>query len=250
MTLRALIVDDEAVARRRVRRLLQKEVDVQVVGECADGAAAVEAITDERPDLVFLDVQMPELDGFEVLQRLPPRRLPAFVFVTAFDRYALRAFEVHAVDYLLKPFTAERFQQALARVRERRTSPPDGLRALLDDLRAKAAYLRRLAVHAGRRVVLLDVGEVDWLQAADNYVTVHAGRREHLVRTTLAELERQLDPERFVRIHRSAIVAIDRVRELHPATHGDFDVVLHDGTRLTLGRRWRDRLERALGRPL
>jgi two-component system LytT family response regulator len=250
MTLRALIVDDEAVARRRVRRLLQREPDVDVVGECADGAAAVEAITAERPDLVFLDVQMPELDGFEVLQRLPRAALPAFVFVTAFDRYALRAFEVHAVDYLLKPFTAERFHAAVARVRERRTGPPDGLRALLDELQARAGYLRRLAVHAGRRVVLLDVQAIDWLQAADNYVTVHAGGREHLVRTTLAELERQLDPERFVRIHRSAVVAIDRVRELHPATHGDFDVVLHDGTHLTLGRRWRERLERALRRPL
>lgn len=250
MTLRALIVDDEAVARRRVRRLLHKEPDVEVVGECADGAAAVEAIAAERPDLVFLDVQMPERDGFEVLQQLPRAALPAFVFVTAFDRYALRAFEVHAVDYLLKPFTAERFHEALARVRERRTRPPDGLRALVDELQARAGYLRRLAVHAGRRVVLLDVQAIDWLQAADNYVTVHAGGREHLVRTTLADLERQLDPERFVRIHRSAVVAIDRVRELHPATHGDFDVVLHDGTHLTLGRRWRARLERALRRPL
>jgi two-component system LytT family response regulator len=241
------------VARRRVRRLLQREPDVQVAGECADGAEALAAIVSQRPQLVFLDIQMPELDGFEVLQRLPASALPAFVFVTAFDRYALRAFEVHAVDYLLKPFSAERFAEALSRARLRvslAVAPDDGLRALVEDLRARSRYLRRLAVQAGRRVVLLDVEDIDWLQAADNYVTVHAGRREHIVRGTLGDLERQLDPERFVRIHRSAIVALDRVGELHPAGHGDFDVLLGDGTRLALSRRFRARIERALGRRL
>ena len=253
MTLRTLIVDDEGVARRRVRRLLQLEPDVQIVGETGDGRSAVEAIEREHPDLVFLDVQMPELDGFEVVQRLPPSRLPAFVFVTAFDRYALRAFEVHAVDYLLKPFTPERLRLALSRARDRIARPDgahDGLRALVDELRARARYLRRVAVHAGRRIVLLDVGAVDWLQATDNYVTFHAGGRQYLMRETLSSLEGRLDPDRFVRIHRSSIVQIDRVAELHPATHGDFDLVLRDGTRLVLSRRWRERIERALGRTL
>jgi two-component system LytT family response regulator len=253
VTLRTLIVDDEGVARRRVRRLLQLEPDVQIVGERGDGRSAVEAIERERPDLVFLDVQMPELDGFEVVQRLSPSRLPAFVFVTAFDRYALRAFEVHAVDYLLKPFTAERLRLALSRARERIARPDganEGLRALIDELRARARHLRRVAVHAGRRIVLLDVSAIDWLQATDNYVTFHAGGRQYLMRETLSSLEGQLDPDRFVRIHRSSIVQIDRVAELHPATHGDFDLVLRDGTRLTLSRRWRERIERALGRTL
>jgi two-component system LytT family response regulator len=248
-----MIVDDEAVARRRIRRLLARDSGAHVVGECADGSTAVEAIVAERPDLVFLDVQMPELDGFEVLQRLPPSALSTFVFVTAFDRYALRAFDVHAVDYLLKPFTADRFAEAMhrARVRVASTGTPDAsVRALVEDLRGRSRYLRRLPVRVGQRVILLDVEDIDWLQAADNYVTIHAAKREHILRSTLAELEQQLDPNRFARIHRSAIVALDRVGELHPSSHGDFEVFLRDGTRLALSRRWREQLERVLGHKL
>jgi two-component system LytT family response regulator len=246
--LTVLIADDEPLARRRIRRLLAAEPDVSIVGESADGASALNAILEARPDLVFLDVQMPELDGFEVLRQVPSAVLPAIVFVTAFDRYALRAFDIHAIDYLLKPFTAERFRTALMRARERvdRRDPGRELAALVADLRARPRYLSRVAVHGSARIVLVDLTTVDWIEAADNYVRLHAGRREYLLRETLSALERQLDPDRFARIHRSTIVQLDRVTELYPATHGDLDVLLRDGTRLTLSRTWRERLERAL----
>jgi two-component system, LytTR family, response regulator len=245
-----LIVDDEPVARRRIHRLLTAEPDVSIVGDCADGASALKAIVRERPDVVFLDVQMPELDGFEVLRQVPSTALPAIVFVTAFDRYALRAFDVHAIDYLLKPFTAERFRTALGRARDRvaRRDPNRELAALVAELRARPRYLSRAAARVGGRIVLVDLATVDWIEAADNYVRLHAGGREYLLRDTLTAFERQLDPSRFARIHRSAIVQLDRVMELHPATHGDLDVRLRDGTKLTLSRTWRERLERALGR--
>ena len=252
--LRVLIVDDEPVARRRIRRLLRADSSVDVIGEAADGLAAVRAIVEQQPDLVFLDVQMPELDGFAVLQRLSPGRIPWIVFVTAFDEYALRAFEVHAVDYLLKPFAQERLLDAVARVREMR--PPSGrqddprLVALLEALREHPRFLRRLPAHAGARIVLLETGEIDWLQAADNYVLVHAGGREYLMRETLTRLENELDPQEFVRIHRSAVVRFDRIGDLLPTIHGDFRVTLKNGVQLTLSRNYRDRVERALKRSL
>ena len=249
MTLRTLIVDDEPIARRRVRRLLREDPDIEVVGECGDGQSAIDAIASVRPDLIFLDVQMPGLDGFDVVQRLVPER-PAIVFVTAFDRYAIQAFDAHAIDYLLKPFTRERFRVALERARERLVAGNASFRALIDQLRVRPRYLSRLAVRTRGRIVLLDVESIDWLQAADNYVTVHAGSSEYLLRDTLSALEDQLDPNRFVRIHRSTIVRLERVVELQPATHGDFDVRLRDGTALTLSRTWREKLERALGRAL
>jgi two-component system LytT family response regulator len=244
MTLRILIVDDESVARRRVRRLLAAERDVTVIGECGDGDSAVAAIAADRPDLVFLDVQMPEKDGFEVLQAIPAAELPAILFVTAYDRYALRAFDVHAIDFLLKPFTRERFRIALARARERleRRDRDAGLAALAASLHERPRYLSRVPVRTSGRIVLVDLATVDWLEAADNYVRLHGQKREYLLRETLATLESQLDPDRFARIHRSAIVQIDRIVELHPATHGDFDVLLRDGTRLTLSRTCRERL--------
>jgi two-component system LytT family response regulator len=216
-------VDDEPVARRRIRRLLAADPDVTIVGDCADGASAVRAIAAERPDLAFLDVQMPELDGFEVVQSLRPAELPAIVFVTAFDRYALRAFDVHAIDYLLKPFTGDRFRTALARVRERldRRETTD-IAGLVDGLREKQQrYPVRVAVRLGDRVVVVDCRTLDWIAGADNYVTLHIGPRELLLRQTLASVERQLDPERFTRIHRSAIVQLDRIASWRPATHGD-----------------------------
>jgi two-component system, LytTR family, response regulator len=244
MTLRALVVDDEAPARRRIRRLLAAEPGVSVVGECGDGASAVRAIAALRPDLVFLDVQMPELDGFAVVRALPAGPLPAILFVTAYDHYALRAFDVHAVDYLLKPFTAERFRTAVARARERiaRHSADHGLASLAETLRSRPAYASRLPVRTGGRTVFVDLGAVDWLEAADNYVRLHVRQREYLVRETLAALEAQLDPERFVRIHRSAIVQADRVAEIRPTSHGDAELALRDGTRLSVSRTFRERL--------
>ena len=252
MILRALIVDDEPIARRRIRRLLRSVDDIEIAGECGNGRSALEAIDAARPDLVFLDVQMPELDGFDVVTQLHPGRTPAVVFVTAFDRYALRAFDVHAVDYLLKPIAPARLRLAVDRARERieRGTNQTGLAGLLRELRERPRRLARLAVRARGRIVMLDVDAIDWIQAADNYVTVHANGREYLLRETLVALERQLDPGRFVRIHRSTIAPLDRIAELQPSSHGDFDVRLRDGTRLTLSRSWREHVERALGRPL
>jgi two-component system LytT family response regulator len=247
VSVRILIVDDEAVARRRVRRLLAADSDIAVVGECADGASALKAIARDRPDIVFLDVQMPELDGFEVVRSVPPADLPGIVFVTAFDRYALQAFDVHAIDYLLKPYTRERFRLALSRVRERlaRRGADDRMTALLDHLSATRRYPTRVAVRSADHFVVVDWSDVDWVEAADNYVKLHVGAKEYLLRDTLAAIEKQLDPNRFARIHRSAIVQLDRVAELHSATHGDFDVLLRGGTRLTLSRTWGERVQRA-----
>ena len=248
MSVRILIVDDEAVARRRIRRLLASEPDVDIVGECADGACAVRTIANDKPDIVFLDVQMPELDGFEVVMSIAATDRPGFVFVTAFDRYALRAFDVHAIDYLLKPFTRDRFRTALTRARDRhaRRGRDPRVDALLTDLYGQRRYSARVAVRVGEKFVVVKWHDVDWIEAADNYVKLHAGPKEFLLRETLASLEHQLDPERFARIHRSAIVQIDRIAEIRPATHGDADVVLRTGATLVLTRTWRDRVLRLI----
>ena len=248
MTVRVLIVDDEAVARRRIRRLLAAEPDVTVVGECADGASALKAISSDKPHIAFLDVQMPELDGFEVVQSVPSTELPGVVFVTAFDQYALRAFDVQAIDYLLKPFTRERFRTALSRARERLAGRShDEIAALIDYLRATRRYPTRVAVRAAGRFMVIDWRDVDWVEAADNYVKLHVGTNEFLLRDTLAAIEKRLDPERFARIHRSTIVQLDRIAELHPASHGDVDVVLRGGARLVMSRTWRQRVQRLFG---
>ena len=243
--IRALIVDDEAVARRRIRRLLSTDADIVIIGECADGASAVETMATEQPDLVFLDVQMPERDGFEVVGALDPATLPAIVFVTAFDRYALQAFDVHAIDYLLKPYTPERFRTAVERAKERihGRQVDASLASFAQALRERPRYASRLPVKTAGKILLVDVASVDWIEAADNYVRLHVGAREYLHRETLAALERQLDPERFARIHRSIIVQTDRIVELHPASHGDMDVVLRNGKTLTLSRTFRERIE-------
>jgi two-component system LytT family response regulator len=250
--IRALIVDDEPLARERIRHLLRGVSDVQVVGECRDGPAAVEAVRTAGPDLMFLDVQMPEMDGFEVLRLLEPGEIPAVVFVTAYDRYAIEAFEVRALDYLLKPFDRDRFLKTLQRVREHlRTRGGAGageLHALLRDLPARPGRSERLVVRSGGRIVFLPVAEIDWIEAADNYVRLHAGKQVHVMRETLQRLESTLDPERFVRIHRSTMVNLERVRELQPWFHGEYVLILTDGTRLTTGRAHRARLDRWLRR--
>lgn len=246
--IRVLIVDDEAPARARVRRFLASDPEFEVVGEAESGTAAVEAITELAPDVVFLDVQMPGLDGLGVVEALGDAALPHVVFVTAYDEYAVRAFDLHAVDYLLKPFSAERFERALARVKDRVRSRGGTLdrrlRELLAEIRPGPAYLERLLVPDGAKSVLLDVGRVDWIEAERNHVRLHVGGRSHLLRATLAALEARLDPARFIRIHRSRIVNAERVREIHPWSHGDQLVVLHDGTELIMSRRYRDRLAR------
>ena len=252
MTIRVIIVDDEPPARARLRRLLADHADIAIVAECGDGAGAVAAIEAAAPDLVLLDIQMPELDGFDVLQALELPQLPAIIFVSAFDQYALRAFRVHALDYVLKPVEADRLGEALAHARvrlaERRSG--SGLTALLSDLMRDRPYLSRVPVRADGRVKVIDLADVDWFGAADNYVALHAGPREFLVRDTIAGLERRLDPQQFVRIHRSTIVRIDRISELVPDLHGDFQVRLKGGTVLDMSRTFRGHVEDRFGRRL
>jgi two-component system LytT family response regulator len=249
---RVLIVDDEPLARKRIRRMLGGESDMTVVGECADGVSAVSAIHDLSPDLVFLDVQMPAMNGLDVIRALGPRRLPALVFVTAYDTYALQAFEADALDYLLKPFDPMRFRETLQRVR-RRLGEPGGdeiseqIRRMASCIGAKSKYLQRLVVKTGDRALLLPIGEVDWLEAAGNYVCVHAGRQNHIIRESLSSLEARLDPERFVRIHRSTVINLDRIRELRPHWHGDYKLILQSGQVLPLSRRYRHALTEKLG---
>jgi two-component system LytT family response regulator len=255
MDIRALIVEDEPLMRERLRGLLADEPDVAVVGECANGPEAVAALSADRPDLVFLDVQMPGLNGFEVIEAVGVERMPATVFVTAYDRYAVKAFEVHALDYLLKPFNRQRFRQALGRVRARlrrgeAAEVNELLRALLADAEAAPRGPRRLVVKSDSRIALVRPEDVDWVEAAGNYVRLHVGKDEHLLRGTMEAAEAQLPAGKFVRVHRSAIVNIDRIRALEPAFHGDYVVQLHDGTELPLSRTYRARLEELLGRPL
>jgi two-component system LytT family response regulator len=252
-TFRVLIVDDEPLARRRIRRLLRGMPDVSVVGEAADGRAALGAIAAEKPDLVFLDVQMPGSDGFDVIQAVKPDRMPLVVFVTAYDKYALRAFDVHALDYLLKPFDRDRFQRALQRVREQMEGQQTGdlgrrLLALVQDLKPDQQRLDRLVVKSGGRVFFLRTEEIDWIEAAGNYVRLHLGTDSHLFRETMNALEAKLDVNRFFRIHRSRIVNIERIQELQPWFNGEYAVILRDGTRLTLSRGYREKLQERLGR--
>jgi two-component system, LytTR family, response regulator len=251
--IRTLIVDDEPLARERIRSLLAGEADVEIVGECGDGHEAVAFIRRERPALVFLDVQIPELDGFGVVNSFESGEMPVTVFVTAYDQYALQAFEVHAVDYLLKPFDEERFRKALDRARRAIDSEQGSgfnarLLALLQDLKAPQTHLERIVVKNAGRLFFLRADEIDWVESSGNYVCLHVGAESHLLRETMAGIETRLDPERFIRIHRTAIVKIDQIRELHPLFHGEYEVVLRDGTRLTLSRGFRDRLQGLLGK--
>ena len=246
-----LIVDDEPLAREGVRMLLQHDPEVTAIDECADGQAAVTAIIEKKPDLVFLDVQMPEMDGFEVLEAVGVDRMPNTIFVTAYDKYALQAFEVHAVDYLLKPYTNERFLKALERAKSQiklrgDNNLNDRLSALLEHFKRSGDHLERLVVKAAGRISFVDVEEIDWIEAADAYVRVHVRRESHLVRATMSSLESQLDPHRFLRIHRSAIVNLSRIKELQPLFHGEYVIKLRDGTELTSGRSYRNKLNSLL----
>jgi len=248
--IRALIVDDEPLAREKIRMLLAGEADVELVGECGDGAQAVAAIEKLGPDLVFLDVQMPEVDGFGVLDAVRRERLPAVIFVTAYDRYALKAFEVHALDYLLKPFDRDRFQAALDRARAEMTrGGEDGpvmrrLLQMIDGLRAERRYASRLVVRESGRITFLRADEIDYIEGAGNYARLHVGKQNHLLRETMKTLEGRLDPEKFARIHRSIIVNLDRIRRLESSFHGEYVVILADGVRLGSSRGYSERLQR------
>jgi two-component system, LytTR family, response regulator len=243
----ALIVDDEPLARRGIRVRLERAGGVEVIGECASGSEAVSVIRHLEPDLVFLDVQMPGLDGFGVVDQVGADRMPPVVFVTAYDAHALRAFDVHALDYLLKPIDDERFdtavERAKRRVAERQVSATGyKLAAALDDLRP-----RRILIKDRGRVVILNEADVDWVEAEGDYVRVHAAGRGHLLRETMAAMEERLDPTSFARIHRSTIVNVSRIRELKPHPNREFTVVLKDRTQLRLSRSYRDALRGHLG---
>lgn len=246
-----LIVDDERLSRRRIRRLLSLEADCEVVGECANGKEALTALRETPPDILYLDVQMPELDGFEVLSALQEIR-PLIIFTSAYDDYALRAFEVHAFDYLLKPFDGRRFLESLkrakARVEQGRSGNSDNHRLfeLFENLAKPRKSPDRIAVKNNGRVVFIRLDEIDWFEASDNYVCLHCGRETHVVRETMNELEARLDPGQFLRVHRSSIVNLDRIRELQPWFRGDYRVILRDGTELTLTKNHREKLESRL----
>jgi two-component system LytT family response regulator len=252
-----LIVDDEPLARKGVRVWLRSESDITIVGEAGSGPEAVRAIETLRPDLVFLDIRMPNMDGFQVLARAAPVHLPLVIFVTAHDSYALKAFETHALDYLLKPLTERRFRQALDRARwalaaQDELEKKHGVLIQLLEARgslhgqnetgAAGSYLKRFAVREDNRFLLVTAEQVDWIDSAANYVRLHVGPNSYLIRITMNELEKKLDPQQFARIHRSTIVNISRVKEVTPDWHGEFDVKLLDGTSLRLTRTYRNRL--------
>jgi two-component system LytT family response regulator len=252
MTYRTIIVDDEPLARERLRTLLSSDPEIEIVQECTNGQEAIESVARLTPDLLFLDVQMPEVDGFAVLEAIGVEAVPAVIFVTAYDQYALKAFDVHAIDYLLKPFDRERFERALARAKHHLSREKSGeleqrLAAFMRELQG-ARYADRLVIKGSGRVFFLRVEEIDWVEAEGNYLRLHAGTESHLIRETMHSLESRLDPGRFMRIHRSHMVNVDRVKELKPWFRGEYIVTLRDGRELTLSRGYRDRLENFIQR--
>ncbi len=250
--IRVLLVDDEPLARHRVRSLLTTEPDIELLGECDNGSEAVRRVVELRPDVLFLDVQMPGLDGFGVLHALRHAPLPFVVFVTAYDQFALRAFDVHALDYVLKPVSTERFRRVLARAR---SLLHDGAEAperhrlveLLDELARRQTASDRMVLRTGGRLVFVRMAEIDWIEVAGNQVRVHSGGRVYESRETLSAIEARLDPSRLIRVNRASIVNLDRIVELQPWFQGDYLIVLRDGTRLTTGAAYRARVRELLG---
>ena len=247
--LRVIIVDDEPLARERLRRLLASEPEVEIVAECGDGASAVDAVREQLPDLLLLDIQMPGMNGFEVLRALRSERMPAVIFVTAHDKHAVQAFEARALDYLLKPTSRRRLSDALARVRERigaagEVSVPQSLLDLIAERYDAASRVRRYPVRTGERTTFVSIDEIDWVEAAGNYVILHAGKQNHILRETMNALEGELPATRFLRVSRSAIVNLQRVKELQSVTPGEHLAILAEGTRIPITRSLRDVEER------
>ncbi len=256
--IKTLIVDDEPLARRTIRDLLATDPEIEIIGECGNGLETVRFIRRQLPDLLFLDIQMPGMNGFEALSKIEHERIPAIVFVTAFDNYALKAFELHALDYLLKPFTDKRFEEALRQAKTQvelreinRLS--QSLLALLCEQAGREiaplkrkSFLTRFMIRSGGRVSFIKAADVDWISADDYYIKLHVAGKSHLLRISMNELEEKLDPQRFLRIHRSTIINFDRVKELHQHPNGEYVVVLKDGTELKLSRSRRERLEELL----
>jgi len=254
MPLTVLIVDDEPLAREGLRMLLTDDPEISAVQEAKNGSEAVECIRAARPDLVFLDVQMPEMDGFSVVHQIGPEQMPAVVFVTAHDQYAIRAFEINAIDYLLKPVTAERFGQSLTRAKARlRSSEADQesrqILSLLETIASPPRYLKRMAVQSAGKTTFVSVEDVDWIRAAENYVELHVAQACHLLHVAMNTLEKSLDPETFVRIHRSLIVNLRQVKQIQPASHGEYVLLLHSGVRLQSGRTYHERIKALTANP-
>ncbi|MBN9658557.1 MAG: response regulator transcription factor [Acidobacteria bacterium] len=254
MPFTALLVDDEPLAREGLRMLLAEDPEIAEVLEAKNGREAVEILRSAKPDLVFLDVQMPEMDGFGVIQELGPESMPAVVFVTAHDVYAIQAFEINAIDYLLKPVTRERFAKSLARAKDHLRARPAGeasrqILSLLETIAAPTRTVKRLAVRTAGKTVFVEVEDIDWFEAAENYVQLHAGRAEHLLHVTMNNLEKSLDPELFLRIHRSIIVNVRRIKELQPVSHGEYVITLANGVRLQSGRMYSDRVKTLAANP-
>ena len=252
--IRTVIADDEPLARNRIRRLLSAEKDVEIVAECKNGRETVDALDQYQPDLLFLDVEMPELDGFGVMEQIGAEQMPVVIFVTAYDQYAVHAFETHALDYLLKPFDEDRFKKALQRARGQLERSRSGeiatkLLAMLHDVRPQPSPSSdRLVIKSGGRVVFLKSEEIDWVEAAANYVRIHTGKDEYLMRETMNAFEAKLDSRRFMRIHRSIIVNLEKIKELQPCNNGEYIVVLRTGKELSLSRSFRDRIQDYLRR--
>jgi two-component system, LytTR family, response regulator len=249
LKLRTLIVDDEPLARERIRSLLVDDHEIEVIGECSNGREAVSAIRQQKPDLLFLDIQMPELDGFSVIESIGADNMPLMIFITAFDSYALQAFETCALDYLLKPFDNSRFKRALERAKNRFTSLAGNslelnrqLLTFLENTRLKQDFLQRVLVKTTERLSFLETEKIDWIRSEGNYVCLHVRNSSYLLRESITNLEAKLNPANFIRISRSTIVNIDRVKELQQMFHGDFILILDDGTELKMSRRFRDRL--------
>ncbi|MCC6397812.1 MAG: response regulator transcription factor [Bacteroidetes bacterium] len=245
--IRTLVVDDEPLARQGIRHFLEKDPELEILGEAGDGVEALERIRADHPDLVFLDVQMPEMNGFEVLECLSPEELPLVVFVTAYDQYALNAFQVHALDYLLKPYEDERLQEAVDRAKstlrqKNGTQSTRRLIEMLDSTKADRARVGRIMVRSGGRITFVRVEDVDWIEAQGDYICLHTQGKKHLVREKISEMEAQLSPEHFLRIHRSTMINVSRIKEMQPLFHGEYSVVLQDGTRLTMSRSFRDKV--------
>jgi two-component system, LytTR family, response regulator len=254
MPLTTLIVDDEPLAREGIRVLVSRDPEVSAIREARDGREAVAAIRDFNPDLVFLDVQMPEMDGFAVVRKIGAERMPAVVFVTAHDQYAIQAFEINALDYLLKPVIEERFAKALVRAKSllRSNAAADSNRqiiGLLETIASPPTYLKRFAVRSAGKTVFVDVEDVDWMEAAENYAELHVGQVSHLLHVKMNSLEKSLDPKIFLRIHRSIIVNVRRIKNLQSGTHGQYVITLRDGARLQSGRTYSDRLRALVNNP-
>lgn len=247
MKVRTLIVDDMKLARERLKQALTSDDEIEIIGECANGSEAVAAIKNLSPELVFLDVQMPKMGGFEVVETIGAERMPIVVFATAYDEFAIQAFEVNAIDYLLKPFDEERLAKTVGRIKQQLRQAGshnvnERLIQLLDNVQTTASYIKRLPVKTAQHTVLLLVEDIDWISGAGNYLELHVGKDVYLIRERIHQLEQKLNPEQFVRIHRSTIVNIDRVKTLHPMFNGDHIVILKNGAKLNLSRTYHEKL--------